>query len=305
MSGGLTTYPGNAAGSSVVSIATANPGILVSPASGTGAITLTLGELSYGDLWGGSFSPEGSATLAAGNVPYWNGTNWVPQTVSGAVTSVSNSDGTLTISPTTGAVVASIALGHANSWTAAQTFAAYGIKLLGSNTGATTFASANSSATNYTATFPACSGTVNYSPRPTQFGPTSPGSITLTSNILYYNAGLGSTIKYTPAFSGSVMITLSGTYTQGTSGRTYFVQFNYGTGTAPAKGTTTTVSTQACAMSAGVAAGGGNTTEFCVPVLITGLAVGTAYWFDLQVLSNTSSDTFSINEVMCQIWETP
>lgn len=41
---------------------------------------------------------------------------------SGAVNSVTNSDGTLTISPTTGAVVASIALGHANTWTATQTF---------------------------------------------------------------------------------------------------------------------------------------------------------------------------------------
>lgn len=39
----------------------------------------------------------------------------------GAVTSVSNSDGTLTISPTTGAVVGSIALGHANTWTGKQT----------------------------------------------------------------------------------------------------------------------------------------------------------------------------------------
>jgi hypothetical protein len=38
------------------------------------------------------------------------------------VASVSNSDGTLTISPTTGAVVASLALGHANTWTATQTF---------------------------------------------------------------------------------------------------------------------------------------------------------------------------------------
>ena len=40
----------------------------------------------------------------------------------GAVSSVSNSDGTLTISPTTGAVVASLALGHANAWAAVQTF---------------------------------------------------------------------------------------------------------------------------------------------------------------------------------------
>jgi hypothetical protein len=38
------------------------------------------------------------------------------------VSSVSNSDGTLTISPTTGAVVASLALGHANTWTGKQTF---------------------------------------------------------------------------------------------------------------------------------------------------------------------------------------
>lgn len=40
----------------------------------------------------------------------------------GGVTSISNSDGTLTISPTTGAAVASLNLGHANTWTAAQTF---------------------------------------------------------------------------------------------------------------------------------------------------------------------------------------
>lgn len=39
----------------------------------------------------------------------------------GAVASVVNSDGTLTISPTTGSVVASLALGHANTWTATQT----------------------------------------------------------------------------------------------------------------------------------------------------------------------------------------
>lgn len=40
----------------------------------------------------------------------------------GAVSSVSNSDGTLTISPTTGAVVASLALSHANTWTGQQIF---------------------------------------------------------------------------------------------------------------------------------------------------------------------------------------
>lgn len=43
-----------------------------------------------------------------------------PSSGGGAVSSVVNSDGTLTISPTTGAVVASLALGNANTWTATQ-----------------------------------------------------------------------------------------------------------------------------------------------------------------------------------------
>lgn len=48
-----------------------------------------------------------------------NGT-WIAP--GGLIASVSNSDGTLTISPTTGAVVASLALGHANTWSGLQTF---------------------------------------------------------------------------------------------------------------------------------------------------------------------------------------
>lgn len=42
------------------------------------------------------------------------------------VSSVSNSDSTLTISPTTGNVVASLNLGHSNTWTANQTFGTSG-----------------------------------------------------------------------------------------------------------------------------------------------------------------------------------
>jgi hypothetical protein len=64
--------------------------------------------------WPTNFGASGSIlTDAAGN-----GTlSWIAP----PVLSVSNSDGTLTISPTTGAVVASLALGHSNTWTAAQT----------------------------------------------------------------------------------------------------------------------------------------------------------------------------------------
>jgi hypothetical protein len=47
------------------------------------------------------------------------GTQPIPQS---AVSSVSNSDGTLTISPTTGSVIASLNLAHANTWTGVATF---------------------------------------------------------------------------------------------------------------------------------------------------------------------------------------
>lgn len=57
----------------------------------------------------------------------------------GGVASVSNVDGTLTISPTTGAVIASINLANSNAWTAAQTI---------QSTSATAFAVGANGATN-------------------------------------------------------------------------------------------------------------------------------------------------------------
>lgn len=77
-----------------------------------------------------------------------------------AVSSVSNSDSTLTISPTTGAVVASLNLTNANVWSGVQSFTASGIKLKGSSTGYTTLTSANASGTDYTLTLPAITARV-------------------------------------------------------------------------------------------------------------------------------------------------
>jgi hypothetical protein len=86
-----------------------------------GGVTMTLGSDATGDIYyrnsGGVLTRlaigSGSNVLTvSGGLPSW---------AASAVSSVSNSDGTLTISPTTGAVVASINLSHANVWTAAQT----------------------------------------------------------------------------------------------------------------------------------------------------------------------------------------
>lgn len=53
------------------------------------------------------------------------GTGLVFSSTSGVVSSVSNSDGTLTISPTAGNVVASLNLSHANTWLAQQNIGPY------------------------------------------------------------------------------------------------------------------------------------------------------------------------------------
>lgn len=82
-------------------------------------------------------APSGACTQGvAGQLVTTTGAVWTCQNITagtgtwtllssgggGGVTSVSNSDGTLTISPTTGAAIASLALGHANLWTGAQSF---------------------------------------------------------------------------------------------------------------------------------------------------------------------------------------
>ena len=78
----------------------------------------------------------------------------------GTVSSVSNADGSITISPTTGAVVASMNTGNANVWSAAQTFPQNGVILKGTSTGNTTLTAANASSTNYTVSVPAVTTTL-------------------------------------------------------------------------------------------------------------------------------------------------
>ena len=75
------------------------------------------GTLSSGDL-----STSAVATVILGPDANWWLQNPQVSGAPGAVNSVSNSDGTLTCSPTTGSVVCSIATAHANTWSANQTF---------------------------------------------------------------------------------------------------------------------------------------------------------------------------------------
>jgi hypothetical protein len=89
--------------------------------SGTNSTSTFSGGLAstYLNLTGAS-----ATSTAANGLNLSAGCYAIGGTCIGAVNSVSNVDGTLTISPTTGAVIASLNKGNANSWTALQQFQA-------------------------------------------------------------------------------------------------------------------------------------------------------------------------------------
>ena len=117
-------------GGSVGSVSNSDSTLTVTPTTGTVVASL---NLSHANTWTSTqtFPNVTVTSLPAGTVCL-QATNGVIQSFGagcaggggGTVNSVSNSDGTLTIAPTTGAVVASLALGHANTWTALQIFGA-------------------------------------------------------------------------------------------------------------------------------------------------------------------------------------
>ncbi len=126
--------------------ATAIDGVAVSGTPGTGQVITATSPTAA--TWqtptGGSSYFPGTPTVTPSGTPSagqvltatsGSAADWQTPTGSGAVSSVSNSDGTLNFSPTTGAVVGSLNLGHANTWTAPQTITAgdFPSQLLGVN----------------------------------------------------------------------------------------------------------------------------------------------------------------------------
>lgn len=81
-------------------------------------------------------------------------------TPTGAISSVSNSDSSLTISPTTGAVVASLNTAHANTWTANQTFNTGFLRINGGDSGTLGLEYNQPGPGSRTVTFPFNTGTV-------------------------------------------------------------------------------------------------------------------------------------------------
>jgi hypothetical protein len=106
---------------------------------------------------GASLGHSGTGTIAATSVTGLTFASGKTLTVNNILTLAGTDSTTFTFPGTSGTVAA---LNNAQTFTAAQTFTNSDLLLLGSSTGATTFTSANASATNYTMTFPAVSDTV-------------------------------------------------------------------------------------------------------------------------------------------------
>jgi fibronectin-binding autotransporter adhesin len=92
------------------------------PNNATSTLIAFTGGASTTDFTISSLGGSGTTCVQADASGKLSSTGAACGSGSGAVNSVSNSDGTLTISPTTGAVVATLNLGHSNTFTVLQQF---------------------------------------------------------------------------------------------------------------------------------------------------------------------------------------
>lgn len=122
-------------------------------------------------------------------------------------------------------------------------------------------------------------------------GATAPTGTVSTVGVMM---GLGSTFKLTPAHSGRVLVIAQGGMGSQTNADNATIHLYYGTGSAPANAAalTGTIVTPAAVYTSPVS--GGYYAPFCLATIITGLTIGTAYWFDIAVASNTGAATAGI-----------
>jgi len=94
----------------------------------------------------------------------------------------------------------------------------------------------------------------------------------------------------TPAATGRVMVTITRYMQNGTAGHTFNYQGYYGSGAAPATAATV-IGTAIGASLQGETSTGGDTVPITFTGVVTGLTVGTAYWFDLAVYESAGTTT--------------
>ena len=117
-----------------------------------------------------------------------------------------------------------------------------------------------------------------------------------TSTAAYVMLGLGSSWKLTPLNYGRVRLHINGQLANNTTGDGINVIIAYGTGTAPVNGAAVTGTTAGInTIFTDLTGLLTNGAPFSKEVIITGLTLSTAYWFDLQFKAVTGGTASVIN----------
>jgi hypothetical protein len=122
-------------------------------------------------------------------------------------------------------------------------------------------------------------------PASLQAAPTNPTSTTSTTGVMM---GLGSTIKLTPTKTGRFLVMIEGQGNVSVATASFTVGLRYGTGSAPANAAalTGTLIGQTIPGWSDVV---NSNTPFALGGVVTGLTVGTQYWFDLSLAVSTGT----------------
>ncbi len=123
-----------------------------------------------------------------------------------------------------------------------------------------------------------------------------------TTSATYVMCGLGSSWALTPRTTGRVRVMVTGLSTNNTSTADTFTLGKYGTGTAPISGaavTGTSLTTSEVRITATAAAS--PFSAFTYYAEVSGLTIGTAYWFDLA--NKTTSGSGSVSQLVVSIIE--
>jgi hypothetical protein len=137
------------------------------------------------------------------------------------------------------------------------------------------------------------------------FNPSSPTNLSGTALTMF---GLGSTLKITPLKTGKVRFFINFNPTGiGTPSGPATYKLAYGTGTAPvnAASATGTIFDNADSGSNNAASVSAPSVSFVHNFIISGLTVGTAYWFDVQGQKGASSTSVGMTSIRVTIEELP
>lgn len=131
--------------------------------------------------------------------------------------------------------------------------------------------------------------------------PANPAGTISTGGLMM---GLGGSSAYTPVKTGKVLVIFTGLIANSFASGTSKPQIRYGTGAAPANGAalTGTAVGNAPVMTNNANTAGLRSGFTCMAV-ISGLTLGTPYWFDLSLAASAGPTTATLYEVCAEVIE--